>query len=49
VLNLFVAARFSEETWVNFNMFGGPALTVLFMLAQGFYMARFMEAPSESN
>ncbi len=43
VLNLFVAARFSEEIWVNFNMFGGPALTVLFMLGQGFYMARFME------
>ena len=47
VLNLFVAARFSEETWVNFNMFGGPALTILFMLGQGFYMARFLEAPSE--
>ena len=47
VLNLFVAANFSEETWVNFNMFGGPALTVLFMLGQGFYMARFIEPPSE--
>lgn len=50
VLNLFVAARFSEEVWVNFNMFGGPALTVLFMIGQGIYMARFLEeSPSEPN
>ncbi len=49
VLNLIVAARFSEETWVNFNMFGGPALTVLFMLGQGFYMSRFMEPGDESR
>ena len=49
VLNLIVAARFSEETWVNFNMFGGPALTVLFMLGQGFYMSRFMEPSDESR
>ncbi len=47
LLNLFVAARFSEEIWVNFNMFGGPALTLLFMLGQGFYMARFIDSPSE--
>jgi len=49
VLNLIVAARFSEETWVNFNMFGGPALTVLFMLGQGFYMSRFMEPGDQSR
>lgn len=49
VLNLIVAARFSEETWVNFNMFGGPVLTVLFMLGQGFYMSRFMEPSDESR
>lgn len=50
VLNLFVAARFTEETWVNFNMFGGPAIMVLFMLAQGVYIARHMdEAPGEGR
>ncbi len=49
MLNLFVAARFSEETWVNFNMFGGPALTLLFMVGQGFYLARFIEAPGETG
>ena len=47
LLNLFVAARFSEETWVNFNLFGGPLLTVLFMLGQGLYLARHVEVPSE--
>ena len=43
VLNLFVAARFAEETWVNFNMFGGPAIMVLFMLAQGVYISKHMQ------
>ncbi len=49
ILNLFVAARFSEEIWVNFNMFGAPALTLLFMVGQGFYMARFIEPPGETG
>ena len=49
ILNLFVAARFSEEAWVNFNMFGAPALTLLFMVGQGFYMARFIEPPGETG
>ena len=49
ILNLFVAAQFSEETWVTFNMFGGPALTLLFMVGQGFYLARFIEPPSEAS
>ncbi|MDJ0738491.1 MAG: septation protein A, partial [Gammaproteobacteria bacterium] len=44
VLNLFVAYSFSEEIWVNFKLFGFLALTLLFLLAQGFYLARHMEA-----
>jgi intracellular septation protein len=49
VLNLFVAAQFSEETWVKFNMFGGPLLTLLFMVGQGVYMARYIDPPSEAG
>ena len=44
VLNLYVAYNFSEETWVNFKLFGFLGLTLVFMLAQGFYLSRFMEA-----
>jgi intracellular septation protein len=43
LLNLFVADHYSEEAWVNFNMFGGPVLTVLFMLGQGVYLMRYIE------
>lgn len=43
VLNLYVAYNYTEEVWVNFKLFGFLGLTLLFMIAQGFYLARFME------
>lgn len=48
-LNLYVAAHCSEQTWVNFNMFGGLGLTFAFMIAQGVYLARYIEAPEEPD
>jgi len=42
VLNLFVAYNFSTEAWVNFKLFGGIGLMFLFVLAQGFYLARHL-------
>jgi intracellular septation protein len=44
VLNLYVAYNFSEAVWVNFKLFGFLALTLVFMLAQGFYLSRHMIA-----
>jgi len=51
VLNLYVAFNFAEETWVDFKLFGLMGLTLLFVLAQGFYLARFVEgqAPAAST
>ena len=43
LLNLYVAYNYSEETWVNFKMFGGMGLMLAFVLAQGFYLSRHME------
>ncbi|WP_299178413.1 septation protein A [uncultured Neptuniibacter sp.] len=43
VLNLFVAYSFSEETWVNFKLFGMLGLTLVFVLAQGLYLSRHIE------
>ncbi len=43
VLNLYVAYTYSEKVWVNFKLFGMLALTLAFMIAQGFYLARFMQ------
>ncbi|THF55858.1 septation protein A [Pseudothauera rhizosphaerae] len=42
-LNLYVAYSFSEEAWVNFKLFGGMGLMFAFVLAQGFFLSRYLE------
>jgi intracellular septation protein len=42
VLNLYVAYNFSTDTWVNFKLFGGIGLMLLFTLAQGLYLSRYL-------
>jgi intracellular septation protein len=42
-LNLYVAFNFSEEAWVNFKLFGGMGLMLIFVLAQGFYLSRHID------
>ena len=42
VLNLYVAFNFETATWVNFKLFGGLGLMLLFFLAQGLYLSRHM-------
>jgi intracellular septation protein len=51
VINLFVAYRFSESTWVNFKLFGGIGLMVLFVLLQGMYLSRYVQGdePAEGK
>lgn len=46
LLTLCEAAHASEEIWVNFKLFGMMGLTLAFVLAQGFYLARHMQ-PTE--
>ncbi|OZA11265.1 MAG: septation protein A, partial [Polynucleobacter sp. 24-46-87] len=46
-LNLYIAFEFSEETWVNFKLFGSTALLVAFVIAQGIWLSRHMEHPAE--
>jgi intracellular septation protein len=41
-LNLWVAYSFSTDTWVNFKLFGGIGLMLLFTLAQGLYLSRYL-------
>ncbi len=40
LVNIYVAYNFSEETWVNFKLFGVLGLTFVFMIAQGIYLAK---------
>lgn len=42
-LNLYVAYNYDEATWVNFKLFGLMALTLLFAIAQGFWISRKSE------
>lgn len=41
-LNLWVAYGFSTATWVNFKLFGGIGLMLLFVLAQGLVLSRYL-------
>jgi len=47
-LNLFVAFRFPTDVWVNFKLFGGMGLMLLFALGQGLVLARHIE-PQEDK
>jgi intracellular septation protein len=43
VANLYVAYNYSESTWVNFKLFGGIGLMVVFVVIQGVMLSRFLE------
>jgi intracellular septation protein len=46
-LNLYVAYNFSTDQWVNFKLFGGMGLMLLFVLAQAVVLARYVEDKDE--
>ena len=41
-LNLFVAYNFSTDAWVNFKLFGGIGLMVVFAVLQALMLARYI-------
>ena len=45
--NLWVAYSFSTDAWVNFKLFGGIGLMLLFTLAQGLYLSRYLHGDDE--
>lgn len=42
-VNLWVAFRFSTEIWVDFKLFGTLGSTVVFVIAQSVYLARYLD------
>ena len=38
---------FSEDTWVDFKLFGLMGMTIVFVVAQAFYLARFIPSTDE--
>lgn len=47
--NLFVVYNYSEDTWVNFKLFGMLGLTLIFAVAQGFWIARKLPTETEAS
>jgi intracellular septation protein len=48
-LNLYVAYNYSTDHWVNFKLFGGMGLMLLFVLAQAMVLSRFIEEKNEQR
>lgn len=48
-VNLYVAFHFSEATWVKFKLFGVIGLMLVFALAQGFILSRYLETEKEQE
>jgi intracellular septation protein len=41
--NLYIARNFPTDVWVNFKLFGTMGLMLVFILAQGFWLSRYMQ------
>jgi intracellular septation protein len=49
VLNLYVAYHFSTSAWANFKVFGATGLMLIFTLAQGLYMSKYLSDAPEAK
>jgi intracellular septation protein len=47
VVNLAVAFNFSTDTWVNFKLFGGIGLMLVFVVLQSLMLSRHIEDKKE--
>ncbi|MBA4739988.1 MAG: septation protein A [Burkholderiales bacterium] len=47
-LNLYVAFNFDTDMWVNFKLFGGMGLLLIFALAQAFFLSKHI-SPQEDE
>lgn len=43
-LNLYVAYNFSTDAWVDFKLFGGMGLMLAFVIAQGLFLAKYVDS-----
>lgn len=48
-LNLYVAFNFSEDTWVNFKLFGMTGIMFIFMMLQTYALKDYIIEPSEEK
>ena len=43
VINLYVAFNYSTDTWVNFKLFGGMGLMIVFMIGQALMLSKHIQ------
>jgi intracellular septation protein len=48
-INLYVAFNYSTDSWVNFKLFGFTGLMLVFILAQGAWLAKYADEKKENN
>lgn len=49
IANIYVLYNFDTDTWFNIKFYGMTAVTLLFMLGMGFYLARYIKDESEAQ
>lgn len=49
IINLYVAYHYSTDVWVNFKLFGGAGLTLLFVFLQAIYLSRHLIEKEDEN
>lgn len=42
-LNLYIAYNFETDVWVNFKLFGGMGLLLVFVVGQGMFLSKYVE------
>ena len=48
-VNLWVAFNFPTSTWVNFKLFGGIGLMVIFIMGQAFFLNKHVKADTSPD
>ena len=48
-INLYVAYNYSTDSWVNFKLFGFTGLMLVFILAQGAWLSKYVDEKKENN
>ena len=43
ILNIAIAYKYSEEVWVNFKLFGGTGLMIVFVIVQSLMLSRYLD------
>jgi len=47
--NLYIMYNFDRDTWVNFKLFGMLGMTMVFLVIQSLFLARYLNVPEKSD